>query len=87
MGGCTQKRQGMNGELGGRGGELSLGRPRWVWQGRKHSGKRRGLETEMGEGDITRDEVTWRRLVGIWRDEVRTGPEASVMVSLSGGYT
>lgn len=75
VGECEQGRQGMNGELGGRGGELSLGQSRWVWQGRNHSRERSGLETEMREGDITRDEVTWRTMVGIWREGVRTRPK------------
>lgn len=61
-------------ELGGGKGELRLGHCRWVRQGRKHSGERSGLEIEVGEGDVIGHEVTWRKMVGTWRERVSKRP-------------
>lgn len=41
------------------------GCPRWSRHGRKSLGESSGLEVEMREGDFTRDEVTWSRMVSL----------------------
>lgn len=47
--------------------ETELGHRRWGRQGRKP-------ETEMGQEDVTGDEVPWERMVSIWREGGRQGP-------------